>query len=175
MCVGFRLQFTQCRKETAISLPVLKQWQNSFMHLKLRHWRCHGLLSRSCVLNLSCNHFNQSCSSKGKITRALFCLMWQNRHYLTLKQNLQATCWYVIVEFTILQSQGGVGAEYFCDLRRRSRCGAKFLKEERTWSQKNETPSISDAWDTSRKLMWSVFEMLLIYFFCKMKVFPKKK
>jgi len=54
------------------------------MHLELSHWRCHGQLSRSYVPNLSCNHFKQSCSSKGKITRALFCLMRQNRHYLAL-------------------------------------------------------------------------------------------
>jgi len=55
--LGFRLQFTQCRKEAAKSLPALKPRQNSFMHLELNHWRCHGQLSRSCVPNLSCNHF----------------------------------------------------------------------------------------------------------------------
>ena len=87
----FGLQFTQCRKEAAekLAMPALKPWQNSFMHLELRHWRCHGQLSRSCVPNLSCNHFNQSCSSKGKITRALFCVMRQNRHYLTLSRTFK--------------------------------------------------------------------------------------
>jgi len=84
--LGFRLQFTQCRKEAAKILPELKPWQNSFIHLELSHWICHSQLSRSCVPNVSCNHFNQSCSSKGKITRALFCLMRQNRHYLTLSR-----------------------------------------------------------------------------------------
>jgi len=41
------------------------------------------------------------------------------------KQNLQATCLYVTVEFAILRSQGGV--EYIYDLRRRSGCGAKLF------------------------------------------------
>ena len=86
---GFRLQFTQCRNEAAKSLPVLKPWQNSFMQLELSHWRCHGQLSRSCVPNLTCNHFNQSCSSKGKITWAHFCLLRQNRHYLTLSRTFK--------------------------------------------------------------------------------------
>jgi len=87
--LGFRLQFTQCRKKAAKSFPVLKPWQNSFTHLEQSHWRCHSQLSRSCVPNLSCNHFNQSCSSKGKITRVLFCLMRQNRHYLTLSRTFK--------------------------------------------------------------------------------------
>jgi len=59
--------------------------------------------------------------------------MKQNRHYLTLisrtcKQHW--TCLYVTVELTILQSQGGVGVEYFHDLCRRSRCacGAKLFR-----------------------------------------------
>jgi len=58
------------------------------MHLELSHCRCHSQLSRSCVPNLSCNHLNQSCSSTGKITLALFCLLRQNRHYLTLAEPL---------------------------------------------------------------------------------------
>jgi len=82
--LGFSLQFTQCKQEANNSLPALKPWQNSFMHVEMSHCRCHGKLSRSCVPNLSCDHFDQSCSSKGKITRTLFCLMRQNRHYLTL-------------------------------------------------------------------------------------------
>jgi len=53
------------------------------MQFELSHWRCHRQISRSCISNLSCNHFNQSCSSKGKITLALFYLMRQNRHYHT--------------------------------------------------------------------------------------------
>jgi len=41
-----------------------------------------------------------------------------------INQNLQATCLYVTVEFATLWSQGGVGFEYFYDLRR-SGCEAK--------------------------------------------------
>ena len=141
---GFRLQFHQCRKEAAKSLPVLKPWQNSFMHLELSHWRCHGQISRSCVPNLSCNHFNQSCSSKGKITRTLFCLMRQNGLYLTLSRtfkqhacmllkNLQF-CWVKAEsEMNIFMiCGGGVYAEQ------------NFLEEERTRSQKMRLhPSLS--------------------------------
>jgi len=126
----FSLQFAQCRKEAANSLPVLKPWQNSFMHLDLSHCRCHGQQSRSCLPNLSCNHFNQSCSSKGKVTRALFCLMRPHETKQALpyiKQNLQATCLYVTVEFAILRSQGRVRIKYFYDLRRSSGGGAKLF------------------------------------------------
>ena len=45
-----------------------------------------------------------------------------------IKQNLQATCLYVTVEFAISRSQNGVGVEYFYDLLRRSGCGAKLLR-----------------------------------------------
>ena len=33
--------------------------------------RCHGQLSKACVLNLSCDYFNQSCLAKGKIAPAV--------------------------------------------------------------------------------------------------------
>jgi len=39
----------------------------------------------------------------------------------------EATCPYFTIEFAILQSQGGVGVEYFYDLRRRSGRGAKLF------------------------------------------------
>jgi len=55
--------------------------------------------------------------------------MRQNRHYLTFKQNLQATYLYVTVEFAILRSQGGVGVEYFYDLQKSSGCGEKLFRE----------------------------------------------
>jgi len=45
-----------------------------------------------------------------------------------IKQNLPATCMYVTVEYTILQSQGGVEVEYFYDLRRMSGCRVKLLR-----------------------------------------------
>ena len=83
LCLELSLQFTRCGKEAANSLPVLKPWQNSFKQLELSHCRCHSQLSRSSILNLSCNHFNQSCSSEGKITRALFCFIIKNCQYLT--------------------------------------------------------------------------------------------
>jgi len=35
---------------------------------------------------------------------------------------------YVTVEYTILQSQGGVEVEYFYDLRRMSGCRVKLLR-----------------------------------------------
>jgi len=44
-----------------------------------------------------------------------------------IKQNHQATCLYVTVEFAILWSQGGVGVEYFYDLQRRSGCRSKLF------------------------------------------------
>jgi len=44
-----------------------------------------------------------------------------------IKQNLQATCLCVTVEFAVFRSQGGVGVEYFYDLRRRGGCGAKLF------------------------------------------------
>jgi len=97
---------------------------------------------RTCrVPNLSCNHFNQSCSSKGKITRALFCLMRQNRHYLTLSRIFkQHAC-------VLLQNLQFCGVK--AELNISMICGGgadaeqNFLEEEQTWSQKNETPSIS--------------------------------
>jgi len=39
----------------------------------------------------------------------------------------QVTCLYVTTECAILRSQGGVGVEYFYDLRRRSGRGAKLF------------------------------------------------
>ena len=68
---------------------------------------------------------HQSCSSKGKITRALLCLMRQNGHCLTLSRAVKQHA-YVSVEFAILQSQGGV--KCFCDLQRSSGCWAKLFK-----------------------------------------------
>jgi len=62
-----------------------------------------------------------------------------------IKQNLQATYLHVTVEFAIYRSQGGVGVEYFYDLRRRSGCGAKSFGGGANASQKNETPSISES------------------------------
>jgi len=56
----------------------------------------------------------------------------------------QATCLYVTIAFAILRSQGGVGVEYFYDLRRRAEQNS--FESERTRSQKNETPSISDVY-----------------------------
>jgi len=46
---------------------------------------------------------------------------------ISYKQNLQATCLYITAYIAILRSQGGDGAEYFYDLRRRSGCGAKLF------------------------------------------------
>ena len=63
-------------------------------------YRCHGQLSRTCIPNLSCDYFSQSCLAKGKMTLAvillellcqntarvrvilleLFCLIRQNSH-----------------------------------------------------------------------------------------------
>jgi len=52
-----------------------------------------------------------------------------------VKQNLQATCTYVTVEFGILRCQDGL--EYFNDLRRRSGCGTKLFRgadaESKKW------------------------------------------
>jgi len=97
------------------------------MHLTLGQYRCQ--LSTSCVLNLSCDHFNQSCSSQGKITPAVFCHMRLNRHCLTLSITVkQHAHGYVTVEFAILQSQCGGGFKYFHDLQRRSGCRAKLFR-----------------------------------------------
>ena len=60
-----------------------------------------------------------------------------------IKQDLQATCLYVAVEFAILRSQGRVGVEYFYNLRRRSGCGAKLFGAGADVESKNKTPSIS--------------------------------
>jgi len=50
--------------------PVLTVFQD-WNHLPIRLcYRCHGELSRSCVMNLSCDHFEQSCSDKGKVAPA---------------------------------------------------------------------------------------------------------
>ena len=94
------------------------------MHPQLSHCRCHNQLSSPCILKLSCDHFNQSCSAKGRITPAIF-TSWGKISILPyMKQNCQTTCVYVTVVFAILWSQGGVGFEYFHDLRR-SGCGGK--------------------------------------------------
>jgi len=129
--VRIRLQFTQCRKEAAKSLPVLKPWQNSFMRLELSHWRCHSQLSRSCVPNFLFiqRQNNSSTILPHEIKLAL----------PYIKQNLQATCLYVTVEFAILWSQGRVRVEYFYDLQRRNGCGAKLSRgeadaESKKWS-----------------------------------------
>ena len=79
----------QKRSYRKLAVPVLQPWQNSFMQLQLSHRRCHSQLSRSCVPNLSCKHFNQSYSAKGKKPRGLFFLMRQNRHYLTVKRTFK--------------------------------------------------------------------------------------
>jgi len=73
------------------------------------------------------NNFNQSCSSKGKITRALFCLMRQNRHYLTLSITFkQHACMFCrICNFA---ESRRVGVEYFYDFRRRSGRGVKKMR-----------------------------------------------
>jgi len=142
------MQKRRCQK---LASNLLKPSQNSFIHLELSHWKCNGQLSRSCVPNLSCNHFNQWSSSKGKITRTLFCLTTKKQALHYIKQNLQATCLYITVEFALLQSQGGVEVEYLniSELNISMICGGgadaqqNFSQEERMRSQKNESPSIS--------------------------------
>ena len=59
-----------------------------------------------------------------------------------MKQNCQTTCVYVTVVFAILWSQGGVGFEYFHDLRR-SGCGGKLFEARAETEFKNEIPSAS--------------------------------
>ena len=45
--------------------------QNFHIHTPLlSSYRCHGQLSKTCVPNLSCDYFNQSCSAKGKTDTA---------------------------------------------------------------------------------------------------------
>ena len=61
--------------QTRSCLPALKPLQHLYMDVGLSSYRCHGQLSRTCVPNLSCDYFSQSCSAKG------ICLMRQNRHY----------------------------------------------------------------------------------------------
>jgi len=56
LMLGFSLQFTTHRQESIKSFPA----QHSSIELSC--YRRHGQLSRSCVLNLSCDHFNHSCS-----------------------------------------------------------------------------------------------------------------
>jgi len=69
-----------------------------------------------------------------------------------IKQNLQATCLYVTVEFTILRSQGRV------KLNISMICGGgadeeqNFSEEEQKRSQKNKTPSISGSRSRSAHL-----------------------
>jgi len=58
-------------------------------------YRCHVQLSRTCVPNLSCDYFNQSCSAEGKITPKLFCPM---------RQNWQSTKMYVVHHNTLSDS-----------------------------------------------------------------------
>ena len=108
------------------------------MYLELSHSRCHGHISRLCVLSLSCDHFNQSYSSKGKITRALCCLMRQNRHYLTLSKTFKQHAYMLLKNLQFC----GVRVEYFYDLRR-SGYGAKRFGLGVDTESKNETPSIS--------------------------------
>jgi len=42
-------------------------------------YSCHVQLSRTCIPNLSCDYFNQSCSAEGKITPEVILPMRQNR------------------------------------------------------------------------------------------------
>jgi len=65
--LGFSLQFTQCKQEAANCLSALKPLQHLSMDVGLSCYRCHSQLSRTCVPNLSCDYFSQSCSANGKI------------------------------------------------------------------------------------------------------------
>jgi len=62
----FSLQFTQRKQEAAKSLPAVKPWQ--YLSIRLSCYRHHSQLSKSSVLNLSCDQFNQSCLAECKIT-----------------------------------------------------------------------------------------------------------
>jgi len=50
-------------QEAANSSPAQKARKPSSMR-GLSCYRCHGQLSRTCVPNLSCDYFNQSCSAE---------------------------------------------------------------------------------------------------------------
>ena len=48
-------------------LPALKPLQHLSRHVRLRCYKCHGQLNRTCVPSLSCDHCSQLCSPNGKI------------------------------------------------------------------------------------------------------------
>ena len=54
----------------------------------LRFYRCHGQLSRTCVPNLSCDYFNQSCLAKNKNSFSCY--------FASLRQNRHSTKMYVV-------------------------------------------------------------------------------
>jgi len=66
--------------------------------------------------------------------------MKQNRHWLSELSSNMPICYCIIC---YLQSQGEVRVEYFYDLRRRSRRGAKLFGVGVDTESKNRTLSIS--------------------------------
>ena len=58
-------------------LTVCQLWNHDNHHpcMGLSCYSCHVQLSRTCIPNLSCDYFNQSCSAEGKIDKAQKCML----------------------------------------------------------------------------------------------------